>query len=110
VLPITTTLALLSLAAYAALAIASAVLWRRTRSAGAATAALGFALVLPDQASRLVEYFEFTALLHGRSGDTFFLIHHHAVLQYLSIVGMCVAGVGLLWHAFASPNNRWRGP
>jgi hypothetical protein len=110
VLPTTTTLTLLSTAAYAALAVAGAVLWRRTRSLRTVMVAIGFALVLPDQVSKLVEYFEFTALLQGRSGDTFFLIHHHAVLHYVSILGLCVAAVGLLWHALASPNNRWRGP
>jgi hypothetical protein len=98
-LPIPTALTLLSTVAYAVLTVAGAVLWKRTRSLQTALVAIGFALVLPDQVSALVEYFEFVALLHGRSSDTFFLIQHHAFLHYVSILGLWVAAVGLVWHA-----------
>lgn len=61
--------------------------------------AIGFALALPGQVSALVEYFEFTAVLHGRTSDTLFLVYHHAFLHYISILGLWVAAVGLVWHA-----------
>jgi hypothetical protein len=99
VLPTPTTLTLLSTVAYAVLTVAGAVLWRRTRSLQAALVAAGFALALPGQVSALVEYFEFIALVQGRAGDTFFLVHHHAFLHYVSILGLWVAAVGLVWHA-----------
>jgi hypothetical protein len=113
VLPTPTTLTFLSTVAYAVLTVAGTVLWKRTRSLRTALVAIGFALVLPDQVSALVEYFEFNALLHGHPGDTFFLIRHHAFLHYVSILGLWVAAVGLVWHAvgksapLASPNNRY---
>ena len=99
VLPLPTELTLLSTVAYAVLTVAGAVLWKRSRSLQTALVAIGFALVLPDQVSALVEYFEFVALLQGRSSDTFFLIHHHALLHYISMLGLWVAAVGLVWHA-----------
>jgi len=99
VLPTTTTLTLLSMVAYAVLTVASAALWRRTRSLPTALVAMGFALILPDQVSTLIEYFEFIALLRGRPSDTFFIIHHHAFLHYVSILGLWVAAVGLASHA-----------
>ena len=98
-LPTTTTLTLLSMVAYAVLTVASAALWRRTRSLPTALVAMGFALILPDQVSTLIEYFEFIALLRGRPSDTFFIIHHHAFLHYVSILGLWVAAVGLASHA-----------
>jgi hypothetical protein len=96
---ISTTLTILSTIAYAALAVAGAVLWNRTRSLWTALIGVGFALVFPDQISAIVEYFQFNALLHGHPDDTFFLIHHHAFLRYVSIFGLWVAAVGLVWHA-----------
>ena len=99
VLPFPTTLTLLSTVAYAVLTVAGAVLWRRTRSLPTALVAMGFALILPDQVSTLIEYFEFIALLHGRLSDTYFLVHRHAFLRYVSILGLWVAAVGLTSHA-----------
>jgi hypothetical protein len=99
VIPSTTTLTILSTIAYTALAVAGAVLWNRSRSLRTALVAVGFGLILPDQVSALIEYFQFNALLRGHAGDTFFLIHHHAFLRYVSILGLWVAAVGLVWHA-----------
>jgi len=99
VIPNTTTLTILSTIAYTALAVAGTVLWNRSRSLRTALVAVGFAPVLPDQVSSLVEYFQFNALLRDRNGDTFFLIHHHAFLRYVSILGLWIAAVGLVWHA-----------
>jgi hypothetical protein len=99
--PTTTTLTLLSMVAYAVLTVAGAVLWRRTRSLPTALVAMGFALILPEQVSTLIEYFEFIALMQGRPNATFFLVYHHAFLHYVSILGLWVAAVGLAWHAAA---------
>jgi hypothetical protein len=93
------TLALLSSIAFAALTVAGAVLWKRTHAFRAALIAIGFALVLPDQLSALVESFEIKALMNGRSGDTLFLIQHHGFLHLIAMLGLWVAAVGLVWHA-----------
>lgn len=98
-LPISTTLNLLSTVAYAIFTVAGAVLWKRTRSLQTALVAIGFALVLPGQVSGLIAYFEFVALLRGHSGDTFYLIEHHVFLHYVSILGLWIAAVGMVWHA-----------
>jgi len=103
VLPTTTTVTLLTTTAYVVLAAAAAILWRRSRSLRTALVAIGFSLVLPDQVTRLIEYYEFVGVLHGRPADTLFLIHHHAFLYYASILGLWVAAVGLAWHATARP-------
>ena len=97
--PTPNTLTLLFAVAYAVLTVAGAVLWKRTRSLQSALVAIGFALVLLDQVSALVEYFEFIALMHDRPSDTFFLIYHHAFLHYVSLFGLWAAAVGLMWHA-----------
>lgn len=97
--PTLPTLTLLSMVAYAVLAIAGAVFWKRSRSRQTALVAIGFALVLPDQLSTLLESFVFSAVQHSRPGDTYFVIHHHAFLHYVSLLGLCVAAVGLMWEA-----------
>ena len=98
-LPISPTLTLLSTVAYAVLTVAGALLWKRTRSLPTALVTIGFALVLPDQLIEQAEYFQFITLLHGRPPDTYFLVYHHAVLRCVSILGLWVAAVGLVWHA-----------
>jgi len=100
-------LTLISIVAYAVLTVAGTVLWKRTGSRQTVLIAIGFALVLLDQVSVLVECFEINALLRARPSDTFFLIHHHAFLHYPFILGLSLAAVGLLWHAVgksASPS------
>ena len=98
------------MAAYAGFTTAGALLWKRTRSLATALVAIGFALVLVDQIISLVEYIELNALVSGHYTDTLFIVQHHAVEQYVALVGLLVAAAGLLWHSVASPNNRWRGP
>jgi hypothetical protein len=100
----------LSAVPYALFTIAGALLWRRTRSAATALVALGFALVLLDQVISVVKYLEVTALLRGDSTDTLFIVQHHAVEQYIALVGLLVAAAGLVWHSVAYPSNRRRGP
>ncbi|HEV2271017.1 MAG TPA: hypothetical protein VGR92_16310 [Steroidobacteraceae bacterium] len=90
---------LASAAGYAALTVAGALLWRRRGSAAGAVIAIGFALALLDQVSRLVEYLELRALLRGHAADTLFIIHHHALLQCAALLGLWVAAAGLVWHA-----------
>jgi hypothetical protein len=97
------------MAAYVSFTTAGALLWKRTRSLATALVAIGFALVLVDQIISLVEYIELTALVSGHSTDTLFIVQHHAVEQYVALVGLLVAAAGLLWHSVTSPNNRWRG-
>ena len=102
----TTPVAVLAIVAYAILAAAGAVQWHRARSFAAAMVAIGFGLVLIGRVIALVEYLE-TAGAHPV--DTLFVVHHHAFLQHLSLVGLWIAAVGLARQA-TSPNNRWRGP
>src|SRR5579872_3567866 len=90
---------MLAVAAFALLTLAGAVLWRRTRTLATALIAIGFALVLAEQVSTLVGYLEFGAILNGHSGDTLFVIQHHGLLRYVSILGLCAAALGLMWHA-----------
>lgn len=98
-MPFVTLSSLVSSAAYAALAVAGVVLWRRRGSAAGAAIAIGFALVLVGQVSRLVEYREFGAILRGHSTDTLFIVQHHAYLQLAALLGLLLAAAGLLWHA-----------
>ena len=102
-LPTPTTLTLLSTVAFTLLTVAGVLLWRRTRTLQTALVAIGFALVLPRQVGTLIEYFEFMALLQGHGVDTYFLILHHASLYYVSILGLWIAAVGLVWHAAGKP-------
>lgn len=85
--------------AYAALTVAAAILWWRRGAIGWAVIAIGFALVLLGQAGRLVEFFEVGALLRSHSGDTLFIVQHHAFLQFAALLGLWVAAAGLVWHA-----------
>lgn len=90
---------LASAIAYAALTVAGALLWWRRGAIGWAVIAIGFALVLLGQVGRLVEFFEVGALLHSHSGDTLFIVQHHALLQCAALLGLWVAAAGLVWYA-----------
>jgi hypothetical protein len=99
VLPTNTACVLLSTVAYAVLTAAGAVLWKRTRSHATILVTIGFAMVLLDQVSALVEYLELSALLRGHPADTLFIVHHHAFLQYGRFLGLWLAAGGLIWHS-----------
>lgn len=102
--PITLSFNLAWLTAYAALAVAGVLLWRRRGSFAGAVIAIGFVLALLDQVSRLIEYFELRAVLVAHSGDTLFIIHHHFFLQCVALLGLWVAAAGLVWHATRTRN------
>ena len=84
---------------YAALAVAAAWLWARTRSLGSALLTVGFVLVLPERVARLADRWQFAVRPRGSSEGAYFLFHHHSALAQLAVVGLCVAAVGLLAHA-----------
>jgi hypothetical protein len=97
--PISTALSTVSTLAYLALTAAGLILWWRTRSAASALVAVGFAMVLADQLALVIQDYQFNAILRGHAGDTFFIIHHHLILRYVALIGLCLAAVGLVWHA-----------
>lgn len=103
---IVTLSSLASSAAYTALAIAGAVLWRRRGSIAGAAIAIGFALVLLEQVIQLVEYLEISALLRGHRADTLYIVHHHAFLRYAALLGLWLAAAGLVWHAVGTRDAR----
>ena len=97
---LTTTIAsaLLATIAYAVITAASALLWKRTHAPAAVMVAIGFALVLVDQAVALVEYIELSALMRGHAADTLFIVHRPLILHYVGVLGLWIAAVGLVWH------------
>ena len=90
---------LASTIAYAALTIAAGLLWWRGGAIGWAVIAIGFALALLGHVGRLFEFLAVGALLRSHSGDTLFIIYHHAFLQCVALLGLWVAAAGLAWHA-----------
>ena len=93
---------LISAVAYAILVAAGSLLWKRGRTHAAMLIAVGFALALLFEIASLVERWEFVARLRGNSNDTFFIVEHHAYWRYLALLGLCLAAVGLMWHAISS--------
>jgi hypothetical protein len=96
---ITTGSALLSAVAYGVLTAGGAVQWKRARSVTAAMVAIGFGMVFIDQVVELVEYVQVSALLRDHAVDTLFVVHHHAFMQYISLLGLWLAAVGLMRHS-----------
>ena len=97
--------AVLSALAYAVLAAAGVVQWKRARSVATAMVAIGFAMVLLDQLVELVQYLQISALLRGHPADTLFVVHHHAFIQYISLLGLWFAAVGLMWRSLRFPGR-----
>lgn len=85
--------------AYAALAVAGAVLWKRRGGVAWMAVAIGFALVLLDRAVQLVEYLEINASLRAHPADTLYIIHHHDFLRFAALLGLALAAAGLVCHA-----------
>ena len=85
--------------AYALLALAGLLLWKRARSFATALATIGFAIILLDQILLIASYLRTITALRGYSGDTLFLIYHRANSMYVLLAGMWCAAIGLVWHA-----------
>lgn len=95
----TTASALFSTVVFVILAAVGTVLWTRTRSLATGIVALGFAIALIDRLVALVQRLEISALMRAHAGDTFFIVHRSAFLQYTGLLGLSLAAVGLLWHS-----------
>ena len=97
--------AVLSALAYAVLAAAGVVQWKRARSVATAMVAIGFAMVLLDQLVELIRYLQIGALLRGHPSDTLYVVYHRAFIQYISLLGLWFAAVGLMWRSLRFPGR-----
>ena len=110
------TIQVISAVAYFVLAAGGVVLWIRRRSPASALVGIGLILMLLREIALLSDYLRFRALIRGTTsaGDAFFLIHHHAALQGLSLLGLCAAAAGLMWYGLSvnarSPNPSLERP
>jgi hypothetical protein len=94
-----TVLSILSAIAYFLLTLAGALLWKRSRSLSSAMIAIGFAIILIDQAILLVGYLRMNASFSHQPGDTLFIIYHRANSLHIVLIGLWLSGLGLIWHA-----------
>jgi len=90
--------------AYAALAAASVVLWKRTRSLAPTTMAVGFVMALLAQAIAVIQQLEINAYLREHPSDTLFIVQHNAFPRCLLLLGLSIAALGLGWHSVRRTN------